>query len=109
MQHTCLIPKLIAQRRRPHENRHDLAESPRTIVGVVLLEPLQARGKNEEAVNVYAEECQAENGSAETQHLLGVSEHSLFRRNMELFQNPIVYSSLGFIRGAAEVIDNKDN
>jgi len=109
VQHTCLIPKLIAQRRRPHENRHDLAESPRAIIGVVLLEPLQARGKNEEAVNVYAEECQVENGSAETQHLLGVFEQFLFRRNMELFQHPIVYSSLSFIRGAAEVIDNEDD
>lgn len=67
------------------------------------------RGKNVEAVNVYAEECQVENGSAETQHLLGVSEQFLFRRNMELFQNPIVYSSLSFIRGAAEVIDNADD
>ncbi len=67
------------------------------------------RGKNVEAVNVYAEECQVENGSTETQHLLGMSEQFLFRRNMKLFQNPIVYSLLSFIRGAAEVIDNEDD
>ena len=112
MQHTRLFPKIIAQRRRPHENRHDLAESPRRFVELVIEEILQENGEEVEAVKVYAEEDQAENSNADTQDPLGAFGafgQRLFERNMELFQCPLVYVLLPLILGAAEVIDDEND